>query len=338
MSKIFTYNLTGEISTGEAERFNNFLLDAKEHEAEGVRIVINSPGGSVTEGLALYDAVTACEMATSAEIIGLCASAATYIACGADTCSMSPNSTYMTHEPTAGLYGSVAEIKRDLEYFDTLRARVIAIYGAKTGMTAERVEAAFIVSTNYMDAQAALDFGLVDTVDGLQRHEPTTTAPEPENAAVEAVEAENEAEETKEEQPQEATTVPGVINRILTFAGLSAKVKEENSALLKAEAENTLKAEVETLSNRVKELEAANVAAVAELDGYKNALATKAEQLKKKEEEINNLISSGVAVQLSQLAVDVAELPAPVSDVPRADVARMIREEGLEAALNYLTK
>lgn len=94
---------------------------------------------------------------------------------------MTRNSSYMTHEPQAGLYGSVDEIRRDLEYFDSLRARVIAIYGARTGMTAEQVENTLIRTTAYLTAQEALNLGLVDIVDGLTREtEPETTPETPE--------------------------------------------------------------------------------------------------------------------------------------------------------------
>lgn len=58
---IYTYNLTGEIKTGESEKFNNFLNDVNERGEGEIRVVINSQGGSVTEGLALYDAISACK-------------------------------------------------------------------------------------------------------------------------------------------------------------------------------------------------------------------------------------------------------------------------------------
>lgn len=318
---IYTYNLTGEIKTGESEKFNNFLNDVNERGEGEIRVVINSQGGSVTEGLALYDAISACKNPTKAEIIGVCASAATYIACGADSCEMSKNSTYMTHEPTAGLFGSVAEIKKDLEYFDTLRSRVIAVYGAKTGLSADKAEEIFIRNTNYMDAQTALDFGLVDHVDGLER-----------TPYVE------ETEEPAEEPTEEVVESPSIVNRLLTFTGLQHKLDENNAAMLKVQAENTYKEQIEELENKVKELQAENVANKAELEGYKETLQNKAELLKKKEEEFDNSVAREVANRLSSLAVNVEELPAPSTVNNNINISEIVKAHGLEQALAYLTK
>lgn len=326
---IYTYNLTGDINSGESEKFNNFLLSVAEKEDadKSIRVVINSQGGSVVEGLALYDAIVSTTIPTRAEVLGICASAATYILCGADTATMSKNSSIMTHEPQAGLYGTVAEIAKDLQYFDTLRARVIAIYAAKTGLNADKVEQMLIKETTYLDAQEALNIGLVDDVEGMQREEADTDTEE----ALEVV------EETEEEQQEaeEAPNTPTVFNRILTFTGLTHKLTENKAALLKVEAENSYREQVATLTSKVKELEALNMATEKELDGYKETLSRKAEQLKQKELDFNNKVALEVANKLSAMAIPVDELPAPQA-VNKVNLTQVVKDKGLEYALSYL--
>lgn len=124
-----TYYIDSEISADTA-RSCRIFCDSLEADDE-VIFYFNSGGGSVVAGMMMYDTIAALQNTTRACVIGMCASAATYPALACDVVEMSQNATMMIHPVSGGLYGTIKEIERDLEYMDELEKRVIAIYAAK---------------------------------------------------------------------------------------------------------------------------------------------------------------------------------------------------------------
>lgn len=118
--------------------------------------------------MAIYDSIARMPQEKKAVIIGLCASAATYGALACDVVEMRRNSTFMVHRVQGGLYGTLEEIERDLEYMAELEERMIAIYASKAIISLDEVRA-LVYKTTYLTAQQALDYGFVDYVDGLTR-------------------------------------------------------------------------------------------------------------------------------------------------------------------------
>lgn len=124
-----TYYIDTEITAESARNLREFCdsLD----DTDKVVFYFNSGGGSVVAGMMMYDTIAALTCETHACIIGMCASAATYPALACDTVEMSRNATFMIHPVSGGLYGTIKEIERDLEYMEELERRVVAIYTAK---------------------------------------------------------------------------------------------------------------------------------------------------------------------------------------------------------------
>ncbi|NMC20541.1 MAG: ATP-dependent Clp protease proteolytic subunit [Thermogutta sp.] len=140
-----------------------------------VHLYINSPGGSVTAGLAVYDTMQfiRCDVATYC--IGQCASmAAVLLAAGTKNKRFAlPNSRIMIHQPMAGMEGSASDILIHAKEFSALKKRLNTILLTHTGRPLEEIERD-TDRDRFMSAEEARDYGLIDQV--IER------APEPEPA------------------------------------------------------------------------------------------------------------------------------------------------------------
>jgi len=139
-------------------------LESEDSEKD-IQLYINSPGGSVTSGLAIYDAMQyiRCDVATSC--IGQCASmAAVLVAAGAPGKRFAlPNSRILIHQPGGGTQGQVTDIEIQAKEMLRLRAGLDEILAKHTGQTVEKIH--FDTERdNIMTAQEAADYGLVDAV------------------------------------------------------------------------------------------------------------------------------------------------------------------------------
>jgi ATP-dependent Clp protease, protease subunit len=130
-----------------------------------IQLYINSPGGSVTSGLAIYDAMQyiRCDVATSC--IGQCASmAAVLLASGAAGKRFAlPNSRILIHQPWGGTQGQVTDIEIQAKEMLRLRAGLDEILAKHTGQSVEKIHLD-TERDNIMTAQEAADYGLVDAV------------------------------------------------------------------------------------------------------------------------------------------------------------------------------
>ncbi len=143
-------------------------LEAQDPDKD-IQFYINSPGGSVTAGMAIYDTMQyiKCDVATIC--VGLGASMAAFLlAAGAKGKRMAlPNSEIMIHQPSAGTQGQITDMAIHLKRLETIKKRMNAILAEKTGKSVEEVTAA-CERDNFMSAQEALDFGIIDRI--IERH------------------------------------------------------------------------------------------------------------------------------------------------------------------------
>ena len=130
-----------------------------------IQLYINSPGGSVTSGLAIYDAMQyiRCDVATSC--IGQCASmAAVLLASGAPGKRFAlPNSRVLIHQPWGGTQGQVTDIEIQAKEMLRIRHTLDEILAKHTGQPCEKIHLD-TERDNIMTAQEAADYGLVDAV------------------------------------------------------------------------------------------------------------------------------------------------------------------------------
>ncbi len=140
------------------------FLEAENPNKE-VAMYINSPGGSVTAGLAIYDTMQFVKPSVSTICIGQAASMGSLLlaagAKGARYCL--PNSRVMVHQPSAGFRGQASDIAIRAQEILALKQRLNEIYVHHTGQTLEAIHEA-LERDNFMTAEGAKTFGLVDEV------------------------------------------------------------------------------------------------------------------------------------------------------------------------------
>lgn len=130
-----------------------------------IHLYINSPGGSVTSGMAIYDTMqfVKCDVATTC--IGMAASMGSFLlAAGAKGKRMAlPNSEIMIHQPLGGAKGQASDIKIQADHILFIRNRMNTLYSQMTGQSLETIERD-TERDNFMTAQEAAEYGLIDKV------------------------------------------------------------------------------------------------------------------------------------------------------------------------------
>lgn len=130
---------------------------------QDVEFRIQSYGGSVYEGLAMYNAIKAHKGKTVGVVNGLVASISSYFLMACDTIKMPENATLMIHNPAIGAWGGEDEIQSALVQLQNSKQTIADAYVERSGKPIEDVLAAMEKET-WFTAQAALEFGLVDEV------------------------------------------------------------------------------------------------------------------------------------------------------------------------------
>jgi ATP-dependent Clp protease protease subunit len=168
--------------TGPIEDYGASLITAQllfleaENPKKEIHMYINSPGGLVTAGLAIYDTMEYVRPPVQTFCIGQAASAASLLLCAGrkgDRFAL-PNSRIMVHQPSASYYGQAADIARHAQEIVKLKRRLNEIYAKHTGQTVEAIERLLDRDT-YMNAEEAKNFGLLDQV--MVRRPEAETAP-----------------------------------------------------------------------------------------------------------------------------------------------------------------
>jgi ATP-dependent Clp protease, protease subunit len=130
-----------------------------------INIYINSPGGSVTAGLAMYDTMQFITCDVNTYCMGIAASMGSVLLTagtkGKRFCL--PNSHVMIHQVSGGAQGTASDVERTVEFMYSLKKRLNGILAKHTGRTIEEIERDSD-RDNYMTAQAACAYGLVDKV------------------------------------------------------------------------------------------------------------------------------------------------------------------------------
>jgi len=143
-------------------------LEAQDPDKD-IQFYINSPGGSVTAGMAIYDTMQyiKCDVATIC--VGMAASMGAFLlSAGTKGKRMAlPNAEIMIHQPSAGTQGQITDMAIHLKRLETIKARMNRILAENTGKSVEEVTAA-CERDNFMSSEEAKAFGLIDRV--LERH------------------------------------------------------------------------------------------------------------------------------------------------------------------------
>ena len=139
-------------------------LDAQDPDKD-IYLYINSPGGSVSAGLAIYDTMNYIKCDVSTICIGMAASMGAFLlSSGAKGKRFAlPNAEVMIHQPLGGVQGQATEIKIAADHILKTREKLNSILAEQTGKPLEVIERD-TERDNYMSAQDAMEYGLIDKV------------------------------------------------------------------------------------------------------------------------------------------------------------------------------
>ncbi len=158
--------LDGEINDDTASLVVAQLLFLESEDPDkDINLYINSPGGLITAGMAIYDTMNYIKPDVCTICIGMAASMGAFLlSSGAKGKRyVLPNAEVMIHQPLGGTSGQASDIKIAADHIVKIREKLNRILAANTGQPYDKI----VVDTdrdNYLDAQAALEYGLVDKI------------------------------------------------------------------------------------------------------------------------------------------------------------------------------
>lgn len=140
------------------------FLEAENPKKE-ISMYINSPGGVVTSGMAIYDTMQFIKPPVATLCIGQAASMGSLLLCAGhkDMRFALPNARIMVHQPSGGFSGQASDIERHAEDIVKMKRRLNETYVKHTGQTYEKIERT-LDRDHFMTADQAKDFGLIDKV------------------------------------------------------------------------------------------------------------------------------------------------------------------------------
>ena len=157
--------LNGEINDNLANSIVAQLLFLDSENHEDISLYINSPGGSVTAGMAIYDTMNFVKSSVSTICLGMAASMAAFLLSSGEEKKryILPNAEVMIHQPLGGAQGQATEIKIAAEHILKLRHKLNEILAKNTNQKLDTIEKD-TERDNFMDSKEALEYGIVDKI------------------------------------------------------------------------------------------------------------------------------------------------------------------------------
>ena len=144
------------------------FLEAQDPDKD-INVYINSPGGMVTAGLAIYDTMQLVRPDVSTICVGLAASMGAFLLAAGEKGKryILPNAEVMIHQPLGGVQGQASDIKINADHMMSVKEKLNKILAEKTGQSLKTIEKD-TDRDNYMTAEEAVKYGLVDKV--IEKH------------------------------------------------------------------------------------------------------------------------------------------------------------------------
>ena len=199
--RLYIYDEIGEYGVSAADVAS--FIDALPDSVQEIELRINSPGGSVFEGYAIFNLLRDSGLRIVAKIDGLAASIATVIALAADEVVMGETAMWMIHEAWTISIGSASALREDAERLDQLTQQIIALYSKATGESQEAITESISNGKEvWLTSQEAVDAGYASYVlragddapqlnipKGLFKNAPTEQPPKEKSIATDAAKA-----------------------------------------------------------------------------------------------------------------------------------------------------
>ena len=172
--------LTGPVEDGMASLICSQLLFLEsENPKKEIAMYINSPGGVVTAGMAIYDTMQYIRSPVSTVCMGMAASMGSFLLTAGEKGQRValPNARIMVHQPSGGFRGQASDIERHAEDIIKTKRQLNELYSKHTGQPIEVIERT-LDRDYFMSAEEAKAFGLIDHVYERREGDLTTPAPE----------------------------------------------------------------------------------------------------------------------------------------------------------------
>lgn len=140
------------------------IAKAKAKGASEIRVIMNSPGGSVYEGYSIYNALKSAGIKVNTFVTGQCASIATLIACAGDSITTSPVSQWMFHKPSGGAQGNATDLISQAEALQQIEETMAEVYASKMGKDIAEGLALMSKGDFYIKPNDLATIGFVNTI------------------------------------------------------------------------------------------------------------------------------------------------------------------------------
>ena len=158
---VFIYDEIGGWGTNAAR----FIREVRNLNTKNITLHINSPGGSVFDGITIYNFLKDSDIHVTVKIEGMAASIASIVALSGDKIQMAENSMIMIHNPWAGRYGDADEFRKVAEFLDQVKDILVKTYMSKTNLSKEKIEDMMNEET-WLQADEAKELGFIDEIVG----------------------------------------------------------------------------------------------------------------------------------------------------------------------------
>ena len=318
-----------------AKELKDELSNMIGNPTEEVLVNINSPGGSVFEGIEIYNYLKGLPNKVTVKINSLAASIATVIALGADELEISESAFFMIHNPWTMAGGEAEDLRKQADVLDKIKETILSIYEKNSNLSRERLTALMDEET-WLTGSEALEYGFATRLteglavaakattdlvnkfknipNGLKMADNLEATQEVvEEVALEATEqVEETVEETTEEVVESTEEITNEVEEVIEEKeeGILAKVKAFLSNKLE-NASNELNERYLEVSNELKASKEANEDLASENEELKSTLEETFEMLKKSQ-ELNESFKNEVKDLNEKLKEEVGEDLTPV--------------------------
>lgn len=166
-AEIFIYGAIGDSWDEQSTTAANFVSELKDLGSQRISVRINSPGGSVFDGLAIYNALREHPAKVTVKVDGVALSAASLIAMAGDEVVMAKNAMMMIHAPWVIAAGNSSELRKEADVLDKLSASMATSYATKTGKPLKEMMALLMDGEDHWySADEAKKDGFADRIDG----------------------------------------------------------------------------------------------------------------------------------------------------------------------------
>lgn len=161
--EIFIYDQIGLDWWGEGLSAKSFIDEFNKIDSDSVNIHINSPGGLIYDGLAIYNAITAKNISVNMYIDGMAASTASFIAMAGDKIIMPENADFFIHDPWSCVCGNSSEMNKEAAELDRLKDNILNIYTDRTGAEKDTLKQ-MMTDETWISGSEAFELGFADEI------------------------------------------------------------------------------------------------------------------------------------------------------------------------------